>query len=42
VVNVSISAGHHHVQPCENLGFRVLNCQPFRLDPGETIYLDVA
>ncbi|KAJ1370835.1 hypothetical protein KIN20_032649 [Parelaphostrongylus tenuis] len=37
VVNMSISG-----VPCENRGFRILNCYPFRLQPNETYSLDVA
>ncbi|EJD75483.1 transmembrane protein [Loa loa] len=37
VVNISINN-----VPCENRGFRILNCQPFRLEPNETHILDVA
>lgn len=28
--------------PCENRGFHIINCQPFRLTPGETYLLDIA
>ncbi|EPB72905.1 hypothetical protein ANCCEY_08012 [Ancylostoma ceylanicum] len=37
VVNMSING-----VPCENRGFRILNCYPFRLQPNETYSLDVA
>lgn len=37
VVNISINGVH-----CENRGFRILNCYPFRLPPNETYMLDVA
>uniref|UniRef100_A0A914HW42 Tetraspanin n=1 Tax=Globodera rostochiensis TaxID=31243 RepID=A0A914HW42_GLORO len=37
VFNISISN-----TPCENRGFRVLNCDRFRLEPNETILLDIA
>ncbi|VBB31847.1 unnamed protein product [Acanthocheilonema viteae] len=37
VVNMSISN-----VPCENRGFRILNCHPFRLKPNETHILDIA
>ncbi|KJH50722.1 hypothetical protein DICVIV_03068 [Dictyocaulus viviparus] len=37
VVNMSINS-----VPCENRGFRILNCYPFRLQPNETYSLDVA
>uniref|UniRef100_A0A1I7XH73 TMEM131_like domain-containing protein n=1 Tax=Heterorhabditis bacteriophora TaxID=37862 RepID=A0A1I7XH73_HETBA len=37
VVNMSING-----VPCENRGFRILNCYPFRLQPNETYLLDVA
>lgn len=37
VVNMSINN-----IACENRGFRILNCEPFWLEPGETIYLEVA
>nr|CAD2176198.1 unnamed protein product [Meloidogyne enterolobii] len=37
VVNISISGA-----PCENRGFRVLNCDKFRLEPNETSYLDIS
>ncbi|VDD93739.1 unnamed protein product [Enterobius vermicularis] len=37
VVNMSIN-----YIPCENRGFRILNCHPFRLAPNETYILDIA
>ncbi|KAF7623513.1 TMEM131_like domain-containing protein, partial [Meloidogyne graminicola] len=37
VVNISISGS-----PCENLVFRVLNCERFRLEPNETTYLYIS
>uniref|UniRef100_A0A914XGB6 Transmembrane protein 131 n=1 Tax=Plectus sambesii TaxID=2011161 RepID=A0A914XGB6_9BILA len=37
VVNMTISG-----KPCENYGFRILNCEPFRLKPNETHMLEVA
>ncbi|VDK76129.1 unnamed protein product, partial [Onchocerca ochengi] len=37
VVNMSINN-----VPCENRGFRILNCHPFQLKPNETHILDVA
>ncbi|VDO49422.1 unnamed protein product, partial [Onchocerca flexuosa] len=37
VVNMSINN-----IPCENRGFRILNCHPFQLKPNETHILDVA
>lgn len=37
VVNMSINN-----VPCENRGFRILNCHPFRLKPNETHILDIA
>lgn len=37
VVNISING-----IPCENRGYRVLNCDRFRLEPNETTYLDIA
>lgn len=37
VVNMSING-----VSCENRGFRILNCYPFRLQPNETYSLDVA
>nr|CRZ22666.1 Bm2436 [Brugia malayi] len=37
VVNMSINN-----VPCENRGFHILNCHPFRLKPNETHILDIA
>lgn len=37
VINISINN-----MPCENRGFRILNCEPFRLEPNETFILDIA
>uniref|UniRef100_A0A0R3RIG6 TMEM131_like domain-containing protein n=1 Tax=Elaeophora elaphi TaxID=1147741 RepID=A0A0R3RIG6_9BILA len=37
VVNMSINN-----IPCENRGFRILNCYPFRLKPNETYSVDIA
>ncbi|UMM23732.1 hypothetical protein L5515_004303 [Caenorhabditis briggsae] len=37
VTNMSING-----VPCENRGFRILNCYPFRLQPNETYALDIA
>lgn len=37
VVNMTINN-----VPCENRGFRVLNCAPFRLEPSESTVLDIA
>lgn len=37
IVNMSINN-----VPCENRGFRILNCHPFRLKPNETHILDIA
>lgn len=37
VVNMSINN-----IACENRGFRILNCEPFWLEPGESIHLEVA
>ncbi|KAM3724049.1 Transmembrane protein [Dirofilaria immitis] len=37
VVNISINN-----VPCENRGFRILNCQPFQLKPNATHILDIA
>lgn len=37
IVNMSINN-----EPCQNRGFRILNCEPFWLDPGESIQLEVA
>lgn len=37
IVNISINN-----VACENRGFRILNCHPFRLKPNETHILDVA
>uniref|UniRef100_A0A0N5AGK4 TMEM131_like domain-containing protein n=1 Tax=Syphacia muris TaxID=451379 RepID=A0A0N5AGK4_9BILA len=37
VVNMSIN-----YLPCENRGFRILNCHPFRLAPNESYVLDIA
>ncbi|KAL3091012.1 hypothetical protein niasHT_023612 [Heterodera trifolii] len=37
VFNISVSN-----TPCENRGFRVLNCDRFRLEPNETTLLDIA
>ncbi|CAJ0580623.1 unnamed protein product, partial [Mesorhabditis spiculigera] len=37
VVNMSISG-----VPCENRGFRILNCSPFRLAPNDTYEIHVA
>lgn len=36
VVNMSVNN-----IPCENRGFRILNCVPFRLEPNETYFLDI-
>ncbi|CAD6188266.1 unnamed protein product [Caenorhabditis auriculariae] len=37
VTNMSING-----VPCENRGFRILNCYPFRLQPNESYSLDIA
>uniref|UniRef100_A0A915DE39 Transmembrane protein 131-like conserved domain-containing protein n=1 Tax=Ditylenchus dipsaci TaxID=166011 RepID=A0A915DE39_9BILA len=37
IVNMSINN-----VPCENRGFRILNCHPFRLEPGEINLVDIA
>ena len=37
VVNMSING-----VPCENRGYRVLNCAPFQLAPGDSHLLDIA
>lgn len=37
VVNMSISN-----MPCENRGFRILNCESFKLEPNEMLVLDIA
>lgn len=37
VVNMTISG-----KSCENYGFRILNCEPFRLKPNETHMLEIA
>ncbi|CAI5445378.1 unnamed protein product [Caenorhabditis angaria] len=37
ITNMSING-----VPCENRGFRILNCYPFKLQPNETYALDVA
>ena len=37
VTNVTINN-----MPCENRGFHIINCHPFRLAPGESHFLDIA
>jgi hypothetical protein len=37
VMNMSVNS-----VPCENRGFRILNCIPFRLEPNDTYFIDVA